>query len=68
MPLYFSDFNYTPKEILQYESIISMRNDFDFWKNTFQVSFLYFPLTYMYIPIIRLINRLENITNNFPLC
>ena len=31
---FFSDFNYTPKEILQYES---MRNDFDFWKNTFQV-------------------------------
>ena len=30
---FFSDFNYTPKEILQYDSLISMTDDFDFWKN-----------------------------------
>ena len=74
---FFSNFNYTPKETLLQDSLISMRNDFDWWKNTCrgkygvfrdlaQYNFSIFS-AHIYAYIIGLKSRLENITNNFPL-
>ena len=72
---FFSNFNYTPKETLLQDSLISMRNDFDWWKNNgkygvfrdlAQYNFSIFS-AHIYAYIIGLKSRLENITNNFPL-